>query len=83
YRVRGTDAAMAEEYFVFHSGMPRLRFACCGWENAHGGYGILTKEDAEEYVVSMCSEESLYSSRSEWFLIPWFYVTVEFFLEEP
>ncbi|MDR0439832.1 MAG: DUF4952 domain-containing protein, partial [Candidatus Accumulibacter sp.] len=39
YRVRGTDAAMAEEYFVFHSGMPRLRFACCGWENAHGGYG--------------------------------------------
>jgi hypothetical protein len=82
YRARGADAAMVEEYLVFYSGMPRLRFACCGWENARGGYGRLTK-DAEEYSVSMCSDESLYSSRSEWFKIPLFYVVVEFFLEVP
>ncbi|GHV52896.1 DUF4952 domain-containing protein [Deltaproteobacteria bacterium] len=81
YRVRGTDAARVEEYLAFYSGMPRLRFACCGWENDRSGHGRLGK--AEEYAENMHSEETLYSHREEWILVPWFYVIAEFFLEDP
>lgn len=69
-----------EDYFVSAAALPRLRFACCGWEHPRCGR---LEEGGREYSLYMLSEESLVSERGEWLLIPWFYVWVEYFLEEP
>ena len=82
YQVPGTQAAAVEEYFMRTSKMPALRFVCCGWENV-SGYGTLTSGNGDEFTVTMHSVEGPYTDREQWRLIPWFYVTVEFYLEKP
>lgn len=96
YRVRGRDAAEMERHFRRTTGMGPLSFNCCFWEPVPRKgvrYGQLAHTRAKEgtsewlglthYEIAMISEETLHSSRDEWLLIPWFYVTVTRFLDEP
>lgn len=85
YRVKGADAVASEAYLVKISHIPRLRFICCGWDSFPIGsspksrYGDL-KMDGREYEISMSSEETL---EKRWKEIPFFYVRVTVYLEEP
>jgi hypothetical protein len=78
YQVRGSDAASVEEYLVRLAGIQPLRFHCCGWEAGGGPGGFDIRGNV--YTVWMTSGETL---EKEWGLIPWFYVDVELYLEDP
>lgn len=84
YRVRGASAITVEADLARVSGMHELKLACCGWESLTGHGLVKHGPDSQpkEYGINMYSEESPYSSRDEWILIPWFYVDVELFLEQ-
>lgn len=97
YRVRGADAALVEDALRRESGMHPLVFVCCRWEmekNGQGRFGFrqpgLSRASAQAdggllgtYRVRMGSGDTEYYERSEWLLIPWFYVTVLLDLEMP
>lgn len=76
YKVRGTQAATVEESLHKQYGMGRLTFVCCGWEPAEGRTGML-RAPSRDVSVTMNSEETLLSDRTEWSNIPFFYVTFE------
>lgn len=97
YRVRGADAALVEDVLRRESGMAPLVYVCCRWEMKKNGQGRfsfrrpgLPRESAQAdgglpgtYRVRMGSGDTEYYERSEWLLIPWFYVTVLPDLERP
>ncbi len=97
YRVRGADAALAEDVLRRESGMAPLVFVRCRWEMRKFGQGSfsfrqpgLSAARAEAdggllsvYRVRMGSGDTEYYQRDEWLLIPWFYVTVLLDLERP
>ena len=97
YRVRGADAALVEDVLRRESGMRPLVFVCCRWEmekNGQGRFGFRrpglsrTSAQADGGLLGTCrvrmgSGDTEYYERSEWLLIPWFYVTVLLDLERP
>lgn len=86
YRVRGALAAGVEQALVRDTNMAGLRFACCGWDldmATHARRGTLPGPEGFDYEVSMASEETLVSTRYNWYEIPWFHVTLILPLEEP
>ncbi len=84
YRVDGRHAAAIERYLVRHTGMSRLRFACCGWEpNTRKIQRTGHVPSSPAYEITMASEETVVARRSDWSQIPWFYVTVTLPLEAP
>ncbi len=60
--------------------MARLRFACCGWENAGGKWGTYRDKNAFQHSVSMTSGETL---EKNWAKIEKFTIDDEIFLTEP
>lgn len=97
YRVRGADAAAAEDALRRESGMAPLVFVCCHWETQKSGQGRfrfrqpgLSAARAEaqggllsSYRVRMGSGDTTCYQRDEWLLVPWFYVSVLLDLELP
>lgn len=97
YRVRGADAALVEDVLRRESGMRPLVYVCCRWEmekNGQGRFGFrrpgLSRASAQAdggllgtCRVRMGSGDTEYYERSEWLLIPWFYVTVLLDLKRP
>lgn len=87
YRVSGVHAASVERYFVQQTGMQKLVFLCCGWETvpnqAGNRYGYLKSQFEFDYEIDMGSGETVYSRRTDWNKIPWFYLTVQLPLESP
>lgn len=95
--VRDADAALVEDVLRRESGMAPLVYVCCRWEMKKDGQGRfsfrrpgLPRESAQAdgglpgtYRVRMGSGDTEYYERSEWLLIPWFYVTVLPDLERP
>ena len=77
--------------------MRPLVFVCCRWEmekNGQGRFGFRrpglsrTSAQADGGLLGTCrvrmgSGDTEYYERSEWLLIPWFYVTVLLDLERP
>jgi hypothetical protein len=87
YGASGATAAEMEARLSAHTGMPALRYACCGWETAPvrpGGSvsGVLTVQGVR-YEVTMTSGETPVSDRARWPEIPRFSVVLTRFLEEP
>lgn len=85
YRVPGRDAAAVEHFLRRHTGMPRLRFVCCGWEPdlRHGRRAGAVRLHGETLEVSMGSGESTVRERARWDRIPSFQVTVTRYVDLP
>jgi hypothetical protein len=80
YRTEGSRAAKAEDYLHKEFKIKRLRRTCCVWESADNSY-----RDAHKrlYAISMSSEETTIDQRDRWWRIDYFYITVDFFRDEP
>ncbi len=72
YRVSGKQAASVEGVLSTEFGVPRLRFACCGWES--GGSEFRPGRDTISYTIEMYSEETRIRDRGRWKDISNFYV---------
>lgn len=83
YRVPGPRAAQAEGYLTSSSGMPKLKFACCGWEVPGYQFGRFNTPGGQPYFVQMGSGETIYSRRADWPKINFFNIRVISYLEEP
>lgn len=90
YTVTGKDAASVERFLQQKFQMPELRFLCCGWEQVRRientnspGYGSFRDSRGYKYQVTMFSQETLITERSDWHNIPFFYVDVTLYLEQP
>ncbi|HBE58733.1 MAG TPA: DUF4952 domain-containing protein [Cyanobacteria bacterium UBA11149] len=90
YKVTGKDAPKVERFLQQKFQMSELRFLCCGWEpvrrieNTNSpGYGSFRDSRGYEYEVSMFSQETLIDERQDWQNIPFLYVDVTLYLEQP
>jgi hypothetical protein len=96
YRVRGTQAAAVEAYLVNTSGMPPLRFICCGWDSAprhprtQRGYGVYRlpthmrpSADVTQLHISMSSGETLVNQRAAWPSLEYFQVRALLYIQPP
>lgn len=87
YRVAGRFAAGVETALIQTTGMPPLRFICCGWESPPDGqgvrYGRFPGSHGFDHEVHMHSEETLVDQRADWPAIGSFHVQVELPLESP
>ncbi len=79
YRVDGASAAQAESYLQRKFGIAPLRFQCCGWQTAPHFWR--DPRTGHEYLIGFGSEETLYSSRSQWGRIENFHIRVERYTE--
>ncbi len=88
YRVEGSAAERVENFLHRETGMPLLTFVCCGWESGaeQGEIHLAGSADdpgGTDCAVSMHSAEALETCRELWEYIPWFYITVTCYTEEP
>ncbi|MBD8495306.1 DUF4952 domain-containing protein [Pseudomonas syringae] len=81
YRVKGSDAHQAERYLRQAFGLPELRFMCCGWDSTLHFYR--DEQTRLPYMIGMGSEETLVNTRDRWHAIPFFYINVSLFTEDP
>jgi hypothetical protein len=80
YRVRGAQAAGVEESLTKELRIKRLQRTCCLWESTRNSY---RDRRGRLFVISMATEETTIDSRSEWAKIPYFYVTVDLYRDDP
>jgi len=80
YRVAGSRAAAVESYLAKELKIKKLRRTCCVWESTENSY---RDRKARLYTITMSTEENVIGSRSQWPKIPYFYVTVDQYQEEP
>lgn len=81
YRVNGSEAGAAEKYLQSTFGMNRLERHCCVWESGPGFYR--DEKTGIGYALSMASEETTVSDRASWDELPFFYITVSAYAEDP
>jgi hypothetical protein len=79
YRVSGRFAAATEAYLIKTVGLNRLKRSCCLWDSPASQFRDSMGRD---FLISMVSEETMVSSRSEWHQITVFGITVETFTED-
>lgn len=87
YVAPGGRAAAVEAKLKATTGMPRLRYLCCGWEPAPAKpgappFGSISMR-GERYEVRMTSGENVVTDRKRWAEIPEFSVDLVRYLEEP
>jgi Domian of unknown function (DUF4952) len=90
YQVTGKDAALVEAFLQQKFQMSPLRFVCCGWEPGKREQdsrlprlGQYRDQQGYNYQITMHSGETLVTQRQDWAKIPFFYVKVTKFLEDP
>lgn len=87
YRVEGKHAREVEKHFVRTAELPILKRNCCLWEPKPSKTGDVPngvlKKGKDVYLIRMVSADNDVSERKRWSEIDYFYVTVDFFLEEP
>ncbi|CAI8772275.1 MULTISPECIES: DUF4952 domain-containing protein [Pseudomonas] len=81
YKVKGSEAAVAEAYLQRTYGMGRLQFFCCMWDSLRHFHR--DPHSGIKYQVLMASEETLANQRSQWAQIEFFYITVSVDTLEP
>ena len=75
YHVAGKNAADVEQFFHDQVGMPKMKFACCGWEvQGQSTFGV--DIPGTGYAVYMMSAETGINERERWDKIPSFTVRV-------
>ena len=90
YRVKGTEADLAERFLQQKFKMTELKFVCCGWSPVivsqtgnRPGNGQIRDSKGYSYEITMYSEETVLNQRQDWVKIPLFYIKVTKFLESP
>ena len=91
YKVKGDRATAVEKFLQREYDLSSLRFVCCGWSGVtrtaddRSPSDRLIYKDANfhYYKIQMMSAETIVVDRHKWSEIPWFYVTVIAYLEEP
>jgi hypothetical protein len=79
YHVSGVHAARAEAALIKSFGLKRLKRSCCQWDSPAASF---KSAQGKEFIVSMVSEESVFTKRSQWREIPRFEIVVEMLTEE-
>ena len=79
YRLSGRYAASTEAFLIKAVGLNRLKRSCCIWDSPASQFRDSLGRD---FLISMGSEETFVSRRSEWHRIAVFAITVETFTEE-
>jgi hypothetical protein len=80
YRVAGAKAADVESYLAKELTLKTLRRTCCLWESVENSF---RDKSGKLYVLTMSSEETTIDTREEWAKIPYFFVTVNLYREDP
>lgn len=80
YRVAGTHAAGVENYLARELKVKKLRRNCCVWESTDNFY---RDQQGRAFTISMATEETTVSSRNQWAKIAYFYVTMDWYRDEP
>jgi hypothetical protein len=80
YRVRGPNAAAAETYLIREFKIKKLRHNCCIWESTANFY---RDKQGTGYLIDMSTEETTIKKRGAWSKIPYFYVRVRAYKEDP
>lgn len=87
YQINGKDSLTVENFLIANYGMAPLRFVCCGWESisdAQGRrYGTYKDQRGYYYDLRMYSGEVLIPEQLQREDVPYFYVDIVVFLEEP
>jgi hypothetical protein len=91
YRVTGKDARSAEQFLQQKFKMSKLKFLCCGWDTVSSsgpqgnqpGNGRYTDRQGFYHDIEMYSDETLLNNHQDWSKIPFFYIVVTKFLEDP
>jgi hypothetical protein len=80
YRVPGARAADVERYLAKELTLKTLRRTCCLWESVENSF----RDTAGRlFLITMSSEETAIDTREDWGKIPYFYVTVNRYREDP
>jgi hypothetical protein len=80
YRVAGRYAADVERYLVDRRMAKRFRRTCCLWESVNNSY---RDRDGRLFLISVSTDETTIDRRSRWARIPFFYVEVAQYAEDP
>jgi len=80
YRVAGSRAAEVESHLAREFNIKRLQRTCCLWESAQNSY---RDKQGRLFVISMSTEETTIDSRNQWAKIPYFYVKMDRYREDP
>jgi hypothetical protein len=80
YRAAGAHAAGVESHLDKEFNTKKLQRTCCLWESAQNSY---RDKRGQLFVISMSTEETTVDSRSWWAKIPYFYVKVYRYREDP
>jgi hypothetical protein len=80
YRVAGARAAEVESHLAKAFKIKKLHRTCCVWESVNNSYR--DKQD-RLYAISMSTEETTIGNRKQWKEIPYFYVTVNRYRDDP
>ena len=87
YQIKGKDSIKIENYLIENYNMAPLKFVCCGWEsitNSEGRrYGTYSDRRGYNYEIKMYSGEVQIPEQLKRENVPYFYVEVVGFLEEP
>ncbi len=87
YQIKGKDSVKIENYLIENYNMTPLKFVCCGWEsitNSEGRrYGTYSDRRGNNYQITMYSGEVQIPEQLKQENVPYFYVEVVGFLEEP
>jgi Domian of unknown function (DUF4952) len=80
YRVAGVKAADVEAALAKTVALKALHRTCCIWESTENS----SRDTAgRPLVIEMATEETTIDTREEWGKIPYFYVTVNRYREDP
>ena len=80
YRVAGAQAADVEGSLAKELGLKTLKRTCCLWESTENSS---RDKDGRSVVITMATEETTVDRREDWGKIPYFYVTVNLYREDP
>ena len=80
YRVPGAKAADVESYLAKELTVKALHRTCCIWESTENSYRDTV---GRPLVITISTEETTIDTREAWGKIPYFYVTVNRYREDP
>jgi hypothetical protein len=80
YRVAGVKAADVEGFLTKELALKALQRTCCLWESTENAF---RDKAGRPLVITMATEETTIDKREDWGKIPYFYVTVSRYREDP
>jgi uncharacterized protein DUF4952 len=80
YRVSGAHAADVERDLAKDLAVKTLHRTCCVWESVENSF---RDKNGRLFVIAMATEDTKIDQREEWGKIPYFFVTVNLYRDDP